>query len=131
MITEREAFNETKKANTVNSALYKTLKFIKDDWNLNYDEMAELTHVPSSTLQRWMKDETDLNNKKTDKELLVHFISIHKSLNQIFTSKNNLAQWLNTTHPALLKPPFTLMKESIEGLIIVRRYLDFQRGKGA
>ena len=78
-----------------------------------------------------MSEPTDFVSKKNELELLTHFISIHKSLSQMFSSKNNLNSWLNTQHPNLKAVPNELIKKSIEGLIIVRRYLDFQRGRGA
>lgn len=116
---------------TKNSALLKTLKFIRTDWELSYEQMGEMTHIPGTTLQRWMSEPTDFGSKKNELELLTHFISIHKSLTQMFGSKNNLNKWLNTQHPHLKAAPNELIKKSIEGLIMVRRYLDFQRGRGA
>ncbi len=135
MIMKTVQTEEIKPARTTeearNSALLKTLKFIREDWGLTFEQMGELTHVPGTTLQRWMSEPTDFVSKKNELELLTHFISIHKSLSQMFSSKNNLNSWLNTQHPNLKAVPNELIKKSIEGLIIVRRYLDFQRGRGA
>lgn len=128
-VGEQRAVRTT--AEVRNNALLKTLSFIKADWNLNYEQMGEMTHIPGTTLQRWLSEPTDLGNKKNELELLTHFISIHKSLTQMFGSKKNLNHWLETEHPHLKGAPRELIKRSIEGLILVRRYLDFQRGRGA
>ena len=126
--------NEKEKNSSANrnQAILKTLTYIRKDWDLSYEQMAEFVHIPGSTLQRWAtNDDADISNKKNELELLTHFIAIHKSLSQMFSSKNNLKKWLDTKHPQLHNAPSDTIKSSIEGLIMVRRYLDFQRGRGA
>lgn len=114
------------------SAIIKTLSFIKVEWDLSYEKISELAHVPKSTIERWIKEKKIPSTAKTEIDLLVHFIAIYKSLSQMFESKRNLNSWLVSPHPQLNnQKPIELMKSNVEGLIIVRRYLDYTRGRGA
>ena len=114
------------------SAIIKTLSFIKTEWDLSYEKISELAHVPKSTIERWIKEKKIPSTAKTEIDLLVHFIAIYKSLSQMFESKRNLNSWLVSPHPRLNnQKPIELMKSNVEGLIIVRRYLDYTRGRGA
>lgn len=114
------------------SAIIKTLSFIKVEWDLSYEKISELAHIPKSTIERWIKEKKIPSTAKTEIDLLVHFIAIYKSLSQMFESKRNLNSWLVSPHPRLNnQKPIELMKSNVEGLIIVRRYLDYTRGRGA
>jgi putative toxin-antitoxin system antitoxin component (TIGR02293 family) len=114
------------------SAIIKTLTYIKNEWELSYEKIGELAHIPKSTIERWLKEKKIPTTAKTEIDLIIHFIAIFKSLNQMFESKRNLNSWLNSPHPRLSdKKPIDLMKADVEGLIFVRRYLDYSRGRGA
>jgi putative toxin-antitoxin system antitoxin component (TIGR02293 family) len=114
------------------SAIIKTLSFIKAEWGLSYEKISELSHIPKSTIERWIKEKKIPSTAKTEIDLLINFIAIYKSLSQMFSSKSNLNSWLVSPHPRLNNQrPIEMMKSNIEGLIIVRRYLDYTRGRGA
>lgn len=114
------------------SAIIKTLGYIKSEWGLSYEKISELAHVPKSTIERWIKEKKIPSTAKTEIDLLIHFIAIYKSLSQMFESKKNLNSWLVSPHPRLNnQKPIEIMKSNVEGLIIVRRYLDYTRGRGA
>ncbi|MGQ0572466.1 MAG: MbcA/ParS/Xre antitoxin family protein [Armatimonadota bacterium] len=49
----------------------------------------------------------------------------------MFTNPKNQRAWLNAVHPELGKAPLELLATSMEGLILVRQYLDYVRGRGA
>lgn len=114
------------------SAIFKTLNYIKKDWDLSYERLGSYVRLSKTTTERWLKHNSATPPSENEIELIIHFIAIYKNLNQIFDSKENQISWLNSEHPALNnKKPIDLISDSIEGLILTRRYLDYSKGRGA
>ena len=49
----------------------------------------------------------------------------------MFENAAHQRAWLTTQHPELDLIPEVVMTESIDGLIFIRQYLDYARGRGA
>ena len=60
-----------------------------------------------------------------------HLLGIHKSLRIIFPHDPDLAyRWVTTPNRRFGdRPPLAIMKQGYEGILAVRRYLDFERGR--
>lgn len=66
-----------------------------------------------------------------DVERLLHFIAIHRNLEAIFEDPNAQREWLKTYQEDLQSTPLEKISASFDGLLFVRQYLDFMRGRGA
>jgi hypothetical protein len=60
-----------------------------------------------------------------------HLLGIHEALRIIFPHDRDLAyRWVTTPNRRFAdRPPLEIMKQGFEGLLAVRRYLDFERGR--
>jgi transcriptional regulator with XRE-family HTH domain len=60
-----------------------------------------------------------------------HLLGIHKALRILFPQDRDLAyRWVSTPNRRFgERTPLELMKQGFEGLLAVRRYLDFERGR--
>jgi hypothetical protein len=103
-----------------------------DHWNLTAAEQAEVLGLSTgsrSTLGRYrggepLADSRDLIDRAG------HLLGIHKSLRILFSHDRDLAyRWMTEPNRRLGARPVDLVREhGFEGLLAVRRYLDFQRG---
>jgi hypothetical protein len=96
-----------------------------DHWQLNATDQSLLLGLSSqsrSTLARYRRGEP-----LADSALL----GIHKALRIIFPHDRDLAyRWVSAPNRRFgERAPLEIMKQGFEGLLAVRRYLDFERGR--
>lgn len=104
-----------------------------DHWHLPAAEQAELLGLSSgsrSTLARYRGGEP-LADSRDLLDRAGHLLGIHKSLRLLFPHDRDLAyRWMTQPNRRLGARPVDLVIEhGFEGLLAVRRYLDFQRGQ--
>jgi hypothetical protein len=104
-----------------------------DHWQLSAAEQAQLLGLSAgsrSTLARYRNGEP-LADSRDLVDRAGHLLGIHKSLRLLFPHDRDLAyRWM--TQPNLrfgARPVDVIAKRGFEGLLAVRRYLDFQRGQ--
>ena len=104
-----------------------------DRWGLAAPEQATLLGLsPDSraTVARYRRgeplaDNTDLLGRAG------HLLGIHKALRILFPHDRDLAyRWMNAPNRRFGgRPPLETLKQGFEGILAVRRYLDFERGR--
>ena len=104
-----------------------------DHWQLTAAEQAEvlgLSAASRSTLSRYRNGEP-LADSRDLLDRAGHLLGIHKSLRLLFPHDSDLAyRWMTQPNRRLGARPVDLVIEhGFEGLLVVRRYLDFQRGQ--
>ena len=104
-----------------------------DHWQLTAAEQAEvlgLSAASRSTLSRYRNGEP-LADSRDLLDRAGHLLGIHKSLRLLFPHDSDLAyRWMTQPNRRLGARPVDLVIEhGFEGLLAVRRYLDFQRGQ--
>jgi hypothetical protein len=102
-------------------------------WGLSTAEQAAALGIsPGSrtTLVRYragepLADDRDLLDRVS------HLLGIHKSLRILFPHDRDLAYaWMTTNNRRLgARPIDVIERQGFEGLLAIRRYLDFQRGE--
>ena len=104
-----------------------------DHWQLGAVDQAVLLGMSGqsrSTLARYRRGEPLADNA----DLLSragHLLGIHKALRILFPHDRDLAyRWVSAPNRRFgERAPLELMKQGFEGLLAVRRYLDFERGR--
>jgi hypothetical protein len=104
-----------------------------EHWKLSTAEQAAALGISAgsrSTLVRYRAGEPVAD----DRDLLdrvSHLLGIHKSLRILFPHDRDLAHaWMTTSNRRLGARPIDLVvRHGFEGLLALRRYLDFQRGE--
>ena len=104
-----------------------------EHWNLTTAEQAEVLGLSSgsrSTLGRYRSGEP-LADSRDLLDRAGHLLGIHKSLRLLFPHDRDLAyRWMTTPNRRLGgRPVDVVVAHGFEGLLAVRRYLDFQRGQ--
>jgi hypothetical protein len=104
-----------------------------DHWALSASEQAEvlgLSPGSRSTLARYRAGEPLADNRDL-LDRAGHLLGIHKSLRLLFPHDRDLAyRWMTEVNRRLGARPVDLVRQhGFEGLLAVRRYLDFQRGQ--
>ena len=104
-----------------------------DHWSLSAAEQAAVLGLSGgsrSTLARYrggepLADSRDLLDRAR------HLLGIHKSLRLLFPHDRDLAyRWMTQPNRRLgARPIDVVVEHGFEGLLAVRRYLDFQRGQ--
>ncbi|HEU5280934.1 MAG TPA: MbcA/ParS/Xre antitoxin family protein [Gammaproteobacteria bacterium] len=115
-------------------ALAKGLIYLKERLGWSGNHIAKLLHLPSNTFNTWLKNGAIPISGHTlspDVQAITHLLAVHRSLEAMFDNTEHQQLWLNTHHPELNAIPQALMISSLEGLIQVRQYLDYIRGRGA
>lgn len=102
-----------------------------DRWDLGTSEQALLLgYSPPArmTLARYRKG-MPIDNKRDLIGRIGHLLGIHKTLRSIFPHDLDLAyKWVTTPSRRFgWKKPLEIMTTGYEGLLAVRRYLDFER----
>ncbi len=102
-------------------------------WDLSTAEQAALLGLSPdnrATIARYRRGEP-LGESRDLVERVGHLLGIHKSLRILFPHDRDLAyRWLKTPNRRLGAPPLEIMiGRGFEGLLAVRRYLDFERGR--
>jgi len=101
-------------------------------WELSAAEQAALLGLSPdhrSTLARYRKGEPLAENRDL-LDRAGHLLGIHKSLRILFPRDRDLAyRWMSTVNRRMGARPVDLASErGFEGLLAIRRYLDFERG---
>lgn len=104
-----------------------------DHWRLSAAEQAELLGLSAasrSTLARYRNGEP-LADSRDLLDRAGHLLGIHESLRLLFPHDRDLAyRWMTQPNRRLGGRPVDLVIErGFEGLLAVRRYLDFQSGQ--
>lgn len=103
-----------------------------DHWNLSTAEQAALLGLSAtsrSTLSRYRAGEP-LADSRDLLDRAGHMLGIHKSLRILFPHDRDLAyRWMGTPNARMgARPVDVVVLHGFEGLLALRRYLDFQRG---
>jgi transcriptional regulator with XRE-family HTH domain len=104
-----------------------------DHWRLGAADQAALLGLSGqsrSTLARYRRGEPLADSA----DLLAragHLLGIHKALRILFPHDRDLAyRWVSTPNRRFGASPLDVMKRhGYEGILAVRRYLDFERGR--
>jgi transcriptional regulator with XRE-family HTH domain len=104
-----------------------------DHWNLAPNDQAVLLGLSTqsrSTIARYRRGEPLADSA----DLLTragHLLGIHKALRILFPHDRELAyRWVTTPNRRFGATPLEMMKRhGYEGILAVRRYLDFERGR--
>jgi hypothetical protein len=104
-----------------------------DHWQLNATDQSALLGLSSqsrSTLSRYRRGEP-LADSADMLARAGHLLGIHKALRIIFPHDRDLAyRWVSAPNRRFGdRAPLEIMKQGFEGLLAVRRYLDFERGR--
>ena len=104
-----------------------------DHWQLTAAEQAAvlgLSAASRSTLNRYRSGEP-LADSRDLLDRAGHLLGIHKSLRLLFPHDSEFAyRWMTQPNRRLGARPVDLVIEhGFEGVLAVRRYLDFQRGQ--
>ena len=104
-----------------------------EHWRLSATEQAALLGLSAdnrSTLARYRKGDP-LADSRDLLDRVGHLLGIHKSLRILFPHDRDLAyRWITQPNRRLGARPVDLVIErGFEGLLALRRYLDFQRGQ--
>lgn len=104
-----------------------------EHWKLTAPEQSALLGLSTgsrSTLARYREGEP-LADSRDLLDRAGHLLGIHKSLRILFPYDRDLAYgWMTQFNRRLGARPVDLITErGFEGLLAVRRYLDFQRGQ--
>ena len=115
-------------------AIVDALIYLKNRLEWSGTKIARILHFPPNTVNTWLKNgSVPIHNDilQPDVQVIIHLLAIHRSLEAMFDNPSHQCAWLTTFHPELRVVPEELMGESVEGLIFVRQYLDYVRGRGA
>lgn len=110
------------------------LEYLKSRLGWSGTKIANTLHLPANTVNTWLKNGTvpiTSSILQPDIQAIIHLLAIHRSLEAMFDDPLHQRIWLSTLHPELNNIPEKLMGESIDGLIFIRQYLDYVRGRGA
>jgi len=102
-------------------------------WGLSAAEQAALLGLSTgsrTTLSRYREGEP-LADSRDLLDRVGHLLGIHKSLRLLFPHDRDLAyRWMTQPNRRLgARPVDLIIEHGFEGLLSVRRYLDFQRGQ--
>jgi hypothetical protein len=117
-----------------NKALVDGLVYLKNRLEWSGSKIARVLHLPANTVNTWLKNgSVPINNAnlQPDVQTVIHLLAIHRSLEAMFENPAHQRTWLTTRHPELDLVPEIIMAESIDGIIFIRQYLDYVRGRGA
>ena len=114
-------------------ALAKMISQLFDHWGISTaDQCALLGLAPTSrmTLARYRKG-SPLDNSIDLLGRVGHLLGIHKALRIILPHNRDLVyKWPTAPNSTFAgKMPLEIMRSGYEGLLAVRRYLDFERGR--
>lgn len=116
------------------SALAKMICTLFDLWKLSTQDQTALlglSEASRTTLVRYRKGEP-LAEQRDLLDRVATLLAIHRSLRILFPKNRELAyRWPTTPNAAFdgRSPVQVIKEEGFTGLLIVRRYLDFQRGQ--
>jgi len=114
----------------------RTFAAIADLWGLNEEQRRLALGYPSrSTYQNWMKLAREQGEVTLDVDALMRLsgvFGIHQALGVLFADAQDQLAWLKGPHDAPLfggqKPLSLITSGSLDGIVLVRRFLDAARG---
>lgn len=114
----------------------RTFLAIADLWGLSEEQRRLMLGYPSrSTYHSWCRKAREHDAITLDVDVLTRIsavFGIHQALGVLFGSEQEGKEWLRTPHHALLfggHPPLDLAANgTMDGLMLVRRFLDAARG---
>lgn len=114
----------------------RTFAAIADLWGLNEEQRRLVLGYPSrSTYQNWMKIAREQGEVTLDVDALMRLsavFGIHQALGVLFAGAHEQVGWLKGPHDAPLfggqKPLSLITSGSLDGIVLVRRFLDAARG---
>lgn len=121
-------------ARTSRERLARMLVSLLDHWKLPLNDQAALLGLSAqsrSTIARYRRGEPLADSV----DLLAragHLLGIHKALRIMFPHNRDLAyRWVSTPNRrfAGARPLDIMKRHGYEGILAVRRYLDFERGR--
>ncbi len=115
-------------------AIVDGLIYLKNRFAWSGTKIANILHLPPNTVNTWLKNGNIPIHSSIlhpDTQIIIHLLAIHRSLEAMFDNPLHQQAWLSTKHPELNAIPEKLMGKSIDGLIFIRQYLDYVRGRGA
>ena len=115
-------------------AIVEGLNYLKKRLEWSGTKIAKILHLPANTVNTWLKNGTvpfGSTKLPPDIQVIIHLLAIHRSLEAMFAEPAHQRAWLSSFHPELNVIPEKLMGQSIDGLIFIRQYLDYVRGRGA
>jgi hypothetical protein len=118
----------------VGEAVYDALNYMIHSWGYSHSKIAKLLRLPVSTVNTWLRSKRVPFGKPPYtpvEDAVLQLIAIHKSLSAMFSDPRDQTAWLETPHPELGTAPAAKIEQSTEGLVYVRQYLDYIRGRGA
>src|SRR5512134_404160 len=103
-----------------------------EHWDLAVNDQAALLGLSAqsrSTIARYRRGEP-LADSADLLARAIHLLGIHKALRILFPHDRDLAyRWVSTPNRRFGASPLDVMKRhGYEGILAVRRYLDFERG---
>ncbi len=116
------------------ASLAKMIMNLFEHWGLKTEDQAFLLGLSPkarTSLARYRKGKPFADNQDL-LDRAGHLLGIHKSLRLIFPHNRELAyHWVTQPNKRFdNKAPLDIMKEHrFEGLLAIRRYLDFERGR--
>jgi transcriptional regulator with XRE-family HTH domain len=118
---------------TARARLAVMLTTLLEHWGLTAAEQAEVLGLSTgsrSTLGRYRNGEPLADNRDL-LDRAGHLLGIHKSLRLLFPHDRDLAyRWMTQPNLRLGRRPVdVVLEQGFEGLLAVRRYLDFERGR--
>lgn len=113
--------------------LAKMVAQLLEHWGLTATEQAAvlgLSPENRSTVARY-RNGAPLADNRDLLDRAGHLLGIHKSLRIIFPQDRDLAyRWMGTPNRRFgMRPVDVIIRAGFEGLLAVRRYLDFERGQ--
>jgi hypothetical protein len=127
--SEPQADLKTREARAV---LARLVTQLFEHWQLSTTEQAALLGLSPenrSTLSRYRKGEP-LADSRDLLDRAGHLLGLHKSLRILFPQDRDLAyRWMTTPNRRLAARPVDIVvARGFEGLLALRRYLDYERG---
>lgn len=127
------SFNELKQKKK-EIALCEGVSYAMKQLKISGSELGRALRIPSSTMNEWLnKGRVPLpaHGLSNDAESIIHFLAIHRSLEAMLETPEAQQEWLKTYRDDLGSIPIDKIQESLQGLLLVRQYLDYYRGRGA
>jgi hypothetical protein len=116
------------------AAIVEGLVYLKKQLDWSGTKVASILHLPANTVNTWLKNGVvPISSARLhpDIQAVIHLLAIQRNLEGMFENPLLQRAWLSTHHPELNEIPEKLMAESLDGLILVRHYLEDLRGRGA
>lgn len=127
-------FSQSIDTDLAGKAISEGLEYIKLRLNWSGTKIANVLHLPANTVNLWLKRHfVPINSFRLEPDIqaIIHLLAIHRSLEAMFDDPQHQIAWLTTFHPEINAIPEEVMGHSIDGLIYIRQYLDYVRGRGA